>query len=364
MKKHGILILLLTGLNVCFTAFAQDLENIKSQKPFTWQGSIGASLNFYTSTEPVYTQPPYAWNVYGNFTGNLYGVALFVSFLVNQYGKSYSNPFTQFGISPTYKWAKLHLGYRNIAFSPLTFDGQSFRGAGVELTPGILRFAAFAGRLNKSVNEDTTSGRLTMPQYSRKGYGVKLGIGNAANYFDLIYFSAKDDSGSAKVLNKFTPVRPQENTVLGSSFKITLLKRIVLTTDAAISGLAQDMAYEKDSLESSSSGSLDKFLSANASTTVAWAGQTSLAFNLNKVQTTIGYRRVQPDFKSLGTPYMLNDIELLSLSNNFSLSKGRLNIATSLGRQHNNLNNRLASELKTTTGNVNINSMNGCFFKY
>src|SRR6476661_6161193 len=111
------LLLLLTLMHFC--AKAQDLGNIKSTKPFTWQGSIGASASYYTSTEEVLTQPPYAWNLNGQFTGNLYGISLPFSFLVNQYGKSYTNPFTQFGVSPTYKWIKLHLGYRNISFSPL-----------------------------------------------------------------------------------------------------------------------------------------------------------------------------------------------------------------------------------------------------
>ncbi len=357
MKTCRNLTLLLFALNTCFLLQAQDLGNIKTQKPFTWQGSIGASLNFYSSTEKVYTQPPYAWNVYGNFTGNLYGVTLPVSFLVNQYGKSYTNPFTQFGISPTYKWIKLHLGYRNMVFSPLTYEGQSFKGAGIELTPGIFRFAAFAGKLNKSVNEDTTSGRLTMPQFSRKGYGVKIGIGNSSHFFDLIYFSAKDDSSSAKVL-KSGSLRPQENSVLGSSAKITLLKKIILTTDVALSGLTQDIGIEKDSTEPSSlSKFFDRLIDANGSTALAWAGQTLVTFQFNKMQATIGYRRVQPDFKSLGTPYMLNDLEQLSLTNHFSLSKGKLNINTSIGSQHNNLNNKLISELKTTTANVNVNSI-------
>jgi hypothetical protein len=93
------------------------------------------------------------------------------------------------------------LGYRNIQFSPVTFDGQSFRGAGLELNPGKLRFAGFYGKLNRKVNEDTTSGQFMVPRFSRIGYGAKIGVGTSANYFDLIYFHAKDDSSSSKVIN-------------------------------------------------------------------------------------------------------------------------------------------------------------------
>jgi len=349
MKKHQLLLL---ALLVCCCAEGQDLQNIKAQKPVSWSGSIGAAASFYSSNETFNTQPPYAWNIYGSFTGNIYGVALPFNFLVNQYGKSYSNPFTQFGVSPTYKWIRLHLGYRNMLFSPLTFEGQSFRGGGIELTPGILRFAAFTGKLNRAVNEDTSSGRYAVPQFSRKAYGVKLGIGTAERYLDFIFFKARDDSNSAKLQGK-AGLRPQDNAVAGSSFRIRFLKYLVWSADAAVSGWTQDMAIEKDS---SDRQYFDKLLHSNASTTVAWAGQTLLSLNIKSFGTSIGYRRVQPDFKSLGTPYMLNDIQLVSMTNNLGLAKGKFNLVTAFSKQHNNLNKKLASELHTSTGNINVNA--------
>jgi hypothetical protein len=340
-----------------FRINAQDLGNIKKQKPFTISGSIGASANFYNSNEPVASRPPFGWNIYGNFTPAVYGIALPVSFVVNQYGKSYQQPFTMFGISPTYKWAKLLLGYRNIQFSPVTFDGQSFRGAGLELNPGKFRFAAFYGKLNRKVNEDTTSGRFTPPQFSRIGYGVKIGVGTSANYFDLIYFHAKDDSSSSKVISKQN-YRPQENTVIGSSFKISMLKKIIFTTDFSISGLTQDIAAPN--AVNDSSGSLlklmKKFVTTNSSTVANWAGQSTLQFVLKGFNSTIGYRRVQPNFKSLGTPYMLNDVELLNWMNYFTLAKGKLNITTNVSGQHNDLDKKLATELQTLVGNLSLNA--------
>src|SRR5215813_12929828 len=158
----------------CLTSsslLAQNLEHIGKQKPFTFSGSIGGGLNFYNSNETSYTRDPFTWNLYGSFTPTIYSISLPFSFVVNQYSKSYTTPFAQFGISPTYKWIKLHLGYRNISMSPFTFDGQTFKGVGIELTPKMFRFAAFYGSLNKAISEDTTTGHLAQPQYGRKGYG-------------------------------------------------------------------------------------------------------------------------------------------------------------------------------------------------
>ena len=351
--------------SACFSvATGQDLGNLKKQKPFTISGSIGASANFYHSNEPIASRPPFAWNLYGNFTPAIYGIALPLSFTINQYGKSYTQPFAQFGLSPTYKWAKLHLGYRSIQFSPVTFDGQSFRGAGIELNPKGFRFAAFYGKLNRKINEDTSSGRFAPPQFSRTGYGVKIGVGNNANYFDLIYFHAKDDSSSAKVINKFN-FRPQENTVMGSSFKLTLVKKIVFATDLAISGLTQDIAAAKNITDSANT-SLQKLMSgfdrSNSSTLANWAGQSTLQFILKGYTASLGYRRVQPGFKSLGTPYMLNDIELLNWMNNLNLVNGKLNITAGIAYQHNNLDGKLNSRLNTFTSNLNINAMLSRYF--
>ena len=79
-------------------------------------GSIGASANFYNSNEPITSRPPFGWNIYGNVTPTGYGMSLTVSFVINQYGKSYQQQCNMFGSSPTYKWSKLRLGYRKMQF--------------------------------------------------------------------------------------------------------------------------------------------------------------------------------------------------------------------------------------------------------
>ena len=63
---------------ISFSAFTQNLQGIGKQKPFTISGSIGASANFYNSNEPVASRPPYGWNIYGNFTPTVYGIADFL----------------------------------------------------------------------------------------------------------------------------------------------------------------------------------------------------------------------------------------------------------------------------------------------
>jgi hypothetical protein len=353
------LILLLAGAIPAHLQ-AQDLGKIGKTKPFTFSGNIGGGLNFYNSNEVSTTRDPFTWNLYGNFTPTIYSLSLPVSFVINQYSRSYTSPFAQFGISPTYKWIKLHLGYGNINMSPLTFGGQSFKGAGIELTPGIFRFAAFYGSLNKAVSEDTTSGHLAMPQYGRKGFGARIGVGTESNHIDFIYFHAKDDSGTVKLINDTLILRPQENTVIGTSFKLTFVKRIIWTADLAASALTQDLAAQKVAKDTLTK-SIDKLFSGlidyRNSTVVSMSGQSQLTLLLNGFNTTLGYRRVQADFKSLGVPYMLNDVEAWQWNAGAVLAKGKMNLNANITTQHNDISHNEESELHNLTGSFNMGAM-------
>lgn len=354
-------------INLCLAASvqAQELENVKKD-PFKIVGTIGASSNFYKSNESDYisdernfSRPRSSFNVYGSLVGKYKEFSLPVSFVLNHYSKSNAAPFVQYGISPTYKWAKLHLGYRNITFSPLALDARSFNGVGVELNPGLLRFAAFYGRLNRALTEDTNRLTSRIPQYRRMAYGVKIGIGDYSSFFDVMYFHAKDDSNSSRSVYSLLP---QENAVVATSFRITMFKRLALTGDLALSGLTQDVSGIKINLDSTArifKNVITKLLNVNASTSASYAGQTSLSFNTIRYNTNMSYRRVQPDFVSFGTPYTINDIEIITWSNNFSLIKGRMNISSNISNQHNNLNKKLGTELQTQVGILNVSTILG-----
>ena len=338
---------------------AQDLSNVGKQKPFAISGSIGGSATYYSSNQIYQTQPPFTWNLYGNLTPSFYGLALPISFVINQYGNSYTSPFAQFGISPTYKWARLLLGYRSISMSPFTFDGQTFEGVGIELTPGKLRFAAFYGSLNKAINEDTTTAHLAMPQYGRIGYGVKLGVGTASNHLDFLYFHAKDDSSSVKLINDTLTLRPQENTVIGSSFKFTFLKHIIWTGDVAVSALTQDQAstpLNTDSLNFIVK-TFAKAMDYRYSTVLGYAGQSTLTFFIKNFNTTFGYRTVSSGFQSLGTPYMINDLVALQWNGNLMLDKGKVNLTATVNTQHDDLGGDQESRTNNVSGVFNMNAL-------
>src|SRR5699024_9483729 len=80
-------------------------------------------------------------------------------------------------------------------------------------------------------------------------------------------------------------------------------------------------------------------------------GQTQLSLALSGFNALIGYRRIQPDFKSLGVPYMINDVELINGHIGAQLFKGKWSLNATYSTQHNNLEKLRSTELNTNTGN-------------
>lgn len=339
---------------------AQNVEDLGNQKPFDIHGSIGGGMNFFTSNEEFATRDPFSWNFHGHLTPSFYGFQIPLSFSLTQFSKSYSTPFSQFGLSPTYKWAKLHVGYRSISFSPFVYDGQSFLGGGVELNPRSFYFAAFYGRLNKAISEDTTLDRHIEPQYARIGYGLKVGLKNEKRELTLQYFHARDDISSIERYNDSTStLTPESNNVFGSSWRFKLFNILDFSGDAAVTLWNRDMnAGVLDSIGDNKIPAISKILDApiTYSSTLSWSGRAQLGLNLRHLNAMVGYRRVEPDFKSLGIPYMLNDLEMINGSMGTSLLKGKISINAGFTTQHNNLRNMLSSELVTTTGNLSANA--------
>ncbi len=343
---------------------AQSMQPNPGKIPLFITGQVGTSANFYSSNENIDSRPNYSWNVNGNVLARVNKWSIPASFVINQYGHSNAPAFVQAGLSPSYKWATIHVGYRYMTFSPFTFEGQNFKGLGLELNPKHFRFSTFYGKINRAADQDTSRTTFRLPQFSRKAYAIKAGYGTSSNYFDLILFHAKDDSTSASVITKPAFPRPQENAVASAAFKITMLKKIILSGDVAVSGQIDDQSSKRiiDTTHQNLKDFMKNFLGGDGTARAGLATQGALSYYFKSYYTNFGYRRVQPNFKSLGTPYMLSDVELLSWNNSVSFLKGKLNVSTNASNQQNNVENTLATELVTRVGNLNVNTILGQHF--
>ncbi len=341
--------------------FSQDLENINTKKAFSFSGGLSLNANFYGVSGTDQRRSPFSYSISGSPTISLYGITFPFTIYYSDEQSSFSQPFNRYGVSPYYKWAKLHLGYRNVNFSPYTLAGHTFLGVGLELNPGLLRFGAVYGRFQEAIAEDSTLlldsslYRRPIPAYKRMGYSVKLGIGNKKNYFDLIYFKGIDDTTSIPYKPVEYNISPAENAVVGISSKFTIFKALTWKTDVAVSLYTMDITVQgpdEDDL-----GQLDflkMLISPNFSTQLLTAGESSLMFKQRTYSLQAKYKRVDPDYKSMGMYYIQGDVEQYTFGTTLLLFKNKWITSGTLGFQHDNIDGKKAMRTGRTIGSCNM----------
>ena len=359
--NHKRLLYILMVCSITGIANSQDLGSIKSQDPFKISGGLSLSSTFYGVNGIENRRSPFSYSIAASPVISLYGITFPFSFLYSNEQSSFSQPFNQYGVSPYYKWLKFHFGYRNVNFSPYTLAGHTFLGVGVEANPGLLRFGAVYGRFKEAIEEDTISGidtnlyQMPIPSYKRMGYAFKIGIGNDKNYFDIIYFKATDDTNSIPYKPVKYELEPGENAVIGLSNKTTLLKSLTWKTDIGFSLYTRNTSLEEfEDPQLQAIDLLKSVITPNVSTQMLLAGETSLLFKQKTYSLQARYKRIDPDYQTMGAYYFQNDIEQYTFIPTFILFKNKVIFNGSIGYQKDNLYAKKALRTGRTIGSGNI----------
>lgn len=360
IRKQFILPLFLL---VWQSVFSQDLENINFKKPVKLHGNINLQFEYYKADQIDPRKKDFSWLISGNPTLELGGIRVPFSFLLSNFENKFYQPFNQFGISPYYKWAKLHLGYRNITYSPYTLAGHQMLGAGFDLTPGNFRVGFMYGRLRRSAAIDSALNANPLairpePTFSRFGMGTKVGYGTQKNYIDLIYFQGwdKDKSLSSKLQDS---IQPAENKTLGVSTKVMPTKNLTWQVNVGLSSYTVNKYDEKDTSGLPGKNEwiqklMSPFVMDKLSTRYYLAGETSLGYQMPKWTTGIMYKRIDPGYQSMGAYFFQSDLQEFTFTNQFRLDSGRLNISANVGLQQDNLEQQKTSTSRRFIGSANI----------
>lgn len=337
-----------------------DLENIGKRtretlkkNPFKISGGVSANTVFYSSN--VYSsREPFTYFLNGNLNLGIYNWSMPISYSLTNQGSqlNYQVPFkfNRFSIAPRYKWIKAYLGDASMSFSPYTYNGLMFTGAGLELTPKIpLKVALMSGRLNKAVNDDGNP--YTIPAYKRMGYGADLKWEKEKYKLEMIGFYAKDDINSISVIPDSKNVYPQENLVLSAKGSFKLVKNVEVYGEYANSALITDLRQQGISVPKR--GISSQFLKSSASTENNSAYNAGVNLNLKKTSLGVRYEKIDPEYRTLGAYYFNNDLENITLNTAFTTFKDRLSIAANIGRQRDNLNNQKLKQTSRWVGSVN-----------
>ncbi|MDO3425476.1 hypothetical protein QWT87_11295 [Chryseobacterium sp. APV1] len=365
MKKiytRRIALLLLISASTFYKAQEVDLENLGKKtkeelkkNPFKISGGISANSVFYNSN--VYSgREPFTYFLNGNLNLGLYKWSMPISYSFTNQGSQlgYQVPFkfNRISIAPKYKWVKAYIGDANMTFSPYTFNGLLFTGAGLELTPKIpLKVALMTGRLNKAVEDNGNPN--TIPAYKRMGYGAHLKWDKERYKLGLIGFYAKDDVGSLNTAPDAKGVLPQENLVLSMTGSFKLDKNLEAFGEYANTSVINDLRATPNG--TIKKGIASKFLSPNSSMESYSAYNGGVNLKLKKGMIGVRYEKIDPGYRTLGAYYFNNDLENITLNSSFTMLKDKLSLSANIGRQRDNLDSKKAKQTSRWVGAINAN---------
>ncbi|WP_461068773.1 hypothetical protein [Spirosoma horti] len=350
------ILLFFYGFWLICSAQAQTNPPTGKASPVKVSGGLNAYAGFYTASGIAARNQPSPFGVSGSVTVALPGgISLPFSAVLGNQGSSFRQPFNQFGVSPTYKWATVHAGYRNVSFSPFTLAGHTFLGGGVELNPGKLRLGAVYGRFNKAISTNLAEPDI-IPAYGRTGYAVKVGYGKPANYVDLIMLRAKDDSTSivSAPQSVSQTVTPAENLVVGLTTRLLIVKHITVELDGAVSAYTRDVRSSLVSAEGSNPVTrfFGRLITPRLATQLTQATQAAVGYRVQNAGIKLQYKRIDPNFQTMGAYYFQSDIESYAIAPNLTLMDGKLRLSGSYGIQYDNLANNKSARTGRKIGSL------------
>lgn len=318
---------------------AQDVQGFGKKENYNVHGGLNLGTNFYQAVAGPSRYAPFGFTANGNLQVQLGAIHIPIQLSYNNLQGSLSRPFQQYGASPYYKWVKLHLGYRSLNFSPYVYAGRTFRGVGIELTPGKFSMIAFKGTLRNlfSVQDTIVNGAVVLPSFDRSILGAKVGFGKQ-NKFELSAVKVTDEDSALPNSN----LKPQDNLVLGAALKFKVFKVLQLQANAASSLFTSDTRIENPESLSEQLSQFNGVHQINVSSRLSFASDAALTYSKKKFTIGAKYKRINPYYYSLATNFMQNDIENYTLNSSVGLLKQKLRLRASAGVQRDNLRRQKA----------------------
>ena len=328
--------------------YAQELSALRDEKPLEASGGISISQIGYASINGPSRRTPYNLYMSGNLNLSIYGYTIPLSLRYSNQQARFRQPFNQLGLSPSYKWVKAYIGYSSMNFSPYTFHGHIFNGAGFVLTPSkVITVSMLYGRLRKET--PALDSAATSPSFKRMGYGLKIELKNKKDHAHITFFHAGDQTNPLHLIYEQYGVTPQNNTVISTGAGKHLGKSFTANAEWATSLLTRDTR-----LSSPWTHPLSKIrsLHTNASSSLYTAFKTGLNYHSEKISGGLQYENVAPEYRTLGAYYFNNDLETISLNTNLTLNQ-KIKISARAGSQRDNINRQKTSATNRLVGSVN-----------
>ncbi len=215
-------------MTLCLRLSSQNLETLKSEKPFVVNGGASINGSYYSSNDSSIIIPKFGYAINVSPVFKVYGSNIPFHFTYANNKSNLSKPFFRLGMAPSYKWAKLYLGNNALNYNKYVFGGINTWGVGVELSPKKFVFSAFKGNLGGAIIPDTTilNSKRIVPRYNTDVVALKIGIKSSKYGFAVTYFSGKDDTTSIPAKSLTKKISAHRSKAVGTELRFSLSKYI------------------------------------------------------------------------------------------------------------------------------------------
>lgn len=315
-----------------YRTFRQRLQ----ENPLILHGGLQAQMQFNSISGAPARRDPFNYFLSGQLNLDILGLQAPLSLALADGNATYRLPaYALVGLSPSYKWATVHLFRRNMQFSDYTLSDHGFNGVGLELSPGRWRFMGMYGQLRKARLEDYGYRQELDPNYARRGYALRMGYDHQGDAVYATLFKAADDPASLTVHDSLG-LRAQENVVVSLEGKKKLSRFLSLDAEYAYSILSPVHPWpSREPIRSERW--LSPFMTLNATSQSASAYNFGVEFSpVKSWAISVKYERVNPNFLSLGTLQYRNDFEHVAVGYRGLVAK-KVSLSGRLGVERNNL---------------------------
>jgi hypothetical protein len=335
------------------------MSNLTKKDLLKVSGSFAALGTVYNVSGIEARRDPLFWQLNASLNVSAANVAIPITLRLTQQERSFTQPFNQYGLSPKYKAFTVHLGFRSMKFSEFSLSGNQFMGVGIEIAPkdAFVTGKVLIGRFARAVDGFYQDGSVIgTPSYERWGYGSQITLGKKNNNFGFQVFKAKDDENSIQGFADDATVKPGDNLVFGTTTHHRITKELTLDAEIDWSAYTEDTRVPETVLEGYSYlNNLGSLLYANTTSTFNKAMYAKLKYKKNKLGLKLNYRRIDPEYKTMGSVYLNNDFEDITAGASYQFLDKKLSANVSGGFQRNNLNDDKVSEMARLISSVAVN---------
>lgn len=342
MKK--LLYIIITGcwLLLSWGLHGQDIQEMVKSKPFSIKGAVYGNGEYINSDRYSIKNNLFLYSVGASLNCRIYGVSVPFSLVYSNRKARFNQPFQRIGLSPKYKWITVHGGYRNVYFSDFTLAGRTVLGYGLVLTPGKWKIGWMQGKVqNVTTLSSVENLEEKKPLFNRDIVAATIGYqGNESSFsLNMLRGSDRYNKTSADSSQPYR-VYPEANFVISVNVKQKIANFMHIEAEGAGSAYTRNLNSTNEIVTLPAENLISKIIKVNASSQLNYALKAGIYFDFSNLSFSLNYKKILPDFKSMGAYFFETDIEEYAAYSTINLWKGRISLSGNIGVQKNNLTER------------------------